>query len=175
MSLNMRNTGTLLALLTLGLMGCASQKTFEKNPPFTVSDGTVSYWTGGRRESGSGMQVRIRWTPGEDVSATPDSLYFRGRVLPASLEDTETGQFLVAESRTVTGPKPDRVMHSDSLREVGNQPPLPLMDPAAYPFDLKPDEAVLACRRNPGNERFYVKIAGIKEKQARIYPERPRH
>lgn len=173
MAIPMRQLYTALFFTALGLLGCSSQKQFQADPPFTLSDPTVSYWSGGREASGSGMQVRLRWTPAESLTVTPDSVYFRGRIMKAVLEDTETGMVVLAEYKDDIPENPDMVMHADSTREVGNQPPLPLpaMD---FPFELAADEAVLSYSRQPDGKRFYVKIGGVKETRGRIYPGRPR-
>ncbi|MBC2838267.1 hypothetical protein [Robiginitalea sp. SC105] len=164
-----RNLATLL--LTMGLMGCSSQKSFQADPPFTVTDATARMWTGGREASGSGMELQMRWTPGDNGTARPDALYFRGHRMEAVLEDTETGMVLKGEYLLVAPSKGDMIMHADGREEVGNQPPLPLPE-ADFPFELRPDEAVISYTRLSDGKQFYFKVEGIKEKQGRIYPGR---
>ena len=70
--------------------------------------------------------------------------------------------------------KPDIVMHSDPKKEVGNQPPrLRTEEEKTFPFELNADEAVLSYLEN--GKVKYVKISGVKDKPARIYPGRPKN
>ena len=160
-------------LLTMGLMGCSSQKSFQEDPPFQVAYPTSQMWMGGREASGAGMELRLRYTPGSPGEVRPDSLYFRGQIMPAVVEDTETGMLVTASFRTDLGGDADRVMHADARREVGNQPPKPLPAPD-FPFDLEPDQAVLSYIRLSDGKRFYVRVDGVKEKPARVYPGKQR-
>lgn len=166
-----RNLATLL--LTMGLMGCASQKPFQDDPPFQVTDPTAQMWMGGREATGTGMDLRLRYTPGMPGEVRPDSLYFRGQVMPATVEDTETGMLVTGSFRTDLGGETDRVMHADARKEVGNQPPKPLPDPE-FPFELEPDQAVMSYTRLSDGKRFYVRVDGVKEKPARVYPGKQR-
>jgi hypothetical protein len=162
-------------LLILGLMSCSSQKTLESQPPFSVERPTVQYWEGGREESGYGMQFQARWNPVDPSAIQVDSLFFRGRVYNLEVKDSETG-FVLQASRTESPlEKTDITMHADSLREVGNQPPKPLPSPEAFPFKLKPDEAVISYTHRADGKKHYAKITGIIEKPSRIYPGRPKH
>ena len=169
----MRSMAFAALLAACGLTGCASQKQFEKNPPFVVSDPTVQTIAAGREEGGVFTELSFRWTAGDPQGIEPDSLYFRGRVLKPVLADTETGVVLTARYPTVTLEKPDLIMHADSLREVGNQPPAPLPEGHAFPFDLKRDEAVLSYRLKAEPGLRYYRITGIVEKPVRALPGRP--
>lgn len=159
----------------IGLMSCASQNTFQKDPPFSISQARAQDWAAGREEGGTGTTVSMRWNPYEPGAYTPDTLYFRGRALLPKVEDTETGMQLLASYKRMSGAKNDMIMSGDSLQEVGNQPPRPLegMDPV--PFKLKGDEAVLVYSRVSDKKRFYYKIKGIKQVQGRAYPSRPKN
>ena len=166
---------TYAALLTVfGFAGCASQKQFEENPPFVVSDPMVQIIAAGREESGGVMtEISFRWTAETPLEIEPDSLYFRGRVLRPVLTDTETGVVLSARYPSVGLERPDLTMHADSLREVGNQPPAPLPDGHRFPFELKRDEAVLSYRMKAEPGRRFYRITGIVEKPGRAMPARP--
>jgi hypothetical protein len=157
---------------TIGLMSCSSQKKLESDPPFTIESPTVAYWAAGREEGGAGMRFAARWNPADPSAVVPDSLYFRGRVLKINREDTETGFAITAEYAEKGPDKPDLIMHGDSLREVGNQPPRALPPARDFPFPLAPDEAVISYRVSPSGEVHYFKITGVVEKKGRIYPGR---
>ena len=162
-------------LLILGLMSCSSQKTIETQPPFSVERPTVQYWEGGREESGYGMQFRARWNPVDPSAIQVDSLFFRGGIYKLEVTDSETGFILQASRSESPRDKPDIIMHADSTREIGNQPPKPLPSPEAFPFNLKPDEAVISYMLGAEGKKYYAKITGIVEKPSRIYPGRPKH
>ena len=61
-------------------------------------------------------------------------------------------------------------MHDDPMEEVGNQPPAEIIKKEDYPFELKPDEAVITYRHK-GKTR-YVKIGDIKDKSPMIFQGR---
>lgn len=161
-------------IAVLGLASCASQRSLVSDPPFQISEARVQDWVGGREESGMGTRLTMRWTPQEPASYTADTLYFRGRALVPVVVDTETGMRLQAEYQRLQG-KGDMIMSSDSLQEVGNQPPLPLEQLDPIPFELERDEAVLRYTRRSDGKPFYYKFGGIKEIPARTYPSRPQN
>lgn len=161
-----------LLVMTLGFASCASQNSLVQDPPFSVSEPEVVYWTAGRERGGSGMELSMRWNPHEPLAYVLDTLYFRGQALIPKIKDTETGMRLTVSAENPTRVKPDMIMDADSRKEVGNQPPLPLPTEAALPFELKADEAILVYHRKSDGERFYYKISGIKEKPGRILPSR---
>ena len=169
----MKKSFLAICALAIGLMSCASQHVFQSDPPFRISEARVQNWTAGREAGGAGTRLTMRWNPYEPGAYSPDTLYFRGKVLVPEVEDTETGMLLVASYERMKWEKKDRIMSADSLQEVGNQPPMPLETPASIPFELKGDEAVLVYSRKADGERFYYKIRGIKELPPRTYPSRP--
>ncbi|MEJ2583934.1 MAG: hypothetical protein P8Z38_02465 [Robiginitalea sp.] len=162
-------------LFVLGLMSCSSQKTFENSPPFSVERPTVQYWEGGRAQSGFGMEFRARWNPEDPSSIQIDSLFFRGKVYKLEVTESETGFILQASRAHIPLEKPDITMHADSTKEIGNQPPGPLPSLRQFPFELKPDEAVISYILKADRRKYYTKITGVVEKASRIYPGRPQH
>ena len=51
------------ALLSgFGFAGCASQKQYEENPPFVISDPTVQMMAAGREEGGVLTELSFLWT-----------------------------------------------------------------------------------------------------------------
>ena len=126
-------------------------------------------------ESGSGMRFRARWNPKDPSAQQVDSLFFRGRVYKLKVTDSETG-FILEASRTESPlEKPDIIMHADSTKEIGNQPPKPLPSARSFPFELQPDEAVISYILKADGLKYYTKITGVVEKPSRIYPGRPQH
>ena len=169
----MRSLAYAALLATLGVGGCASQKQFEENPPFAVTDPTVQRVAAGREEGGVLTELSFRFTAEDPQKIEPDTIYFRGRAMKPVLNDTETGVVMSARFAEVGLIKPDLTMHADSLLEVGNQPPAPLPDTRPFPFELKRDEAVLSYRLKAEPGKRYYRISGIVEKPARILPGRP--
>ncbi|MDM9629932.1 hypothetical protein [Robiginitalea aurantiaca] len=159
----------------IGLMSCSSQKKLESDPPFSIERPTVSYWAGGREESGTGMRFQARWNPADPSSIDVDSLYFRGRILKLNREETETGFLITGTYLTPSFANSDLIMHADSLREVGNQPPKPLPEGRDFPFELGPDEAVMSYFVKSSEKKHYYKISGVVEKTGRNYPERTKN
>ena len=163
-----------LIISSLGFMSCSSQKSLEPDPPFTVERATVQYWTGGREESGNGMEFRARWNPRDPSAIQVDSLFFRGHMLKLEVSETETGFLLVADQSQSRMDKPDYIMHADSTREVGNQPPKNFPELKSFPFDLKPDEAVVSYLILPEGKKYYTRISGVRDKPSKTYPGRQR-
>ena len=163
-----------LLLSFMGLMSCSSQPKIQTEAPFTVERPTVEYWVGGREESGTQMRFEARWNPIDPSSITLDSLYFRGRVMKAESQETETG-FTITATFIENKPESDMIMHADGRREVGNQPPKPLTPRKTFPFDLAMDEAVLSYFDGKASAKQYYKISGVIEKQGRISPGRTKN
>lgn len=159
----------------LGLMSCASQHRFVKNPPFEITEPRVQDWAGGREQAGTGTQLSMRWNPYDPEAFRPDTLYFRGRALKPVIEDTDTGMRLTASYTRMVWEKKDMIMSADSLKEIGNQPPFPYEKPGSSTFELERDQAVLTYIDEADGERYYYKIVGIKEYAPRNYPGRPQN
>jgi hypothetical protein len=130
---------------------------------------------GGREESGTEMRFQARWNPIDPSAITPDSLYFRGRVLKLEQKESETG-FLITGTYTESGfGKSDYIMHADSLQEIGNQPRGFLTSASHFPFELKADEAIISYREKSSVKQRYYKIRGVVEKQGRISSDRTKN
>lgn len=154
-----------LIVLSLGLSGCSSQKKLTEDPPFTVKDAMCQSWVGGREESGTGMEVSLSLDGLPETGLTLNQLFFRGRVGDISLS---TAQGSTKVTCSFTDQKKDISMHSDPMKEVGNQPPRIKTDAEKdFPFELGQDEAVISYL--VGDHIHYYKISGIVEKPGRAY------
>lgn len=153
--------------------GCSSQKKFDTSPPFRVSDPTVQATAAGREAGGATSELSFRFTAEDPGAVTLDSLYFRGRVLIPVLTEAETGVVVSASYALIGLEKPDLVMHADSLREVGNQPPAPMPGQKAFPFELERNQAVLSFRLGTDPATRYFRIENIADKPVRAMPGRP--
>ncbi|MEM8999149.1 MAG: hypothetical protein AAGB24_02710 [Bacteroidota bacterium] len=155
-------------VLTIGLLssGCSSQKKLVLDPPFVVENATCQKWTGGRAESGSGMNMELPFTSDAEVSFT--SVYFRGKLFKCKVEQKEGKKVLKATYLSVRDTKPDMVMHSDSTKEVGNQPP-ELSKKMVSGFKLESDEAIIVYVKAGDSTENFTKVSDIKEKKPLIY------
>lgn len=153
-----------MLLFTLGLFGCSSQKKLTKEAPFRVVGAECQTWVGGREETGIGTEVTLI-LEGLSTQVNLDQLYFRGRVGDLSVTRTEAGKLARC---TFTDQEKKISMHSDPMKEVGNQPPR--MKSAAekeFPFQLGSDEAVISYLEK--DRMRYFKVTGVVEKPGRAY------
>ncbi|MGJ8731889.1 MAG: hypothetical protein ACSHW4_02055 [Cellulophaga sp.] len=156
-------------LLVLGMLSsCSSQKNLVDSAPFEIGTAYCQDWYGGKEESGAGVEVKI---PVANLDGyRVNSLFFRGQQSYVKIQDEEGQKFVVATmlAKKAMPPK-DMVMHADPKEEVGNSPATKELQ-KDFPFELAYDEAVLSYYK--GDVINYVKITGIKHKQALIYPTR---
>ncbi len=155
----------------MGLSGCASQKKLETSTPFTIGPAICQEWVAGKEESGSGEVIKITINEMAAEKVELQNIYFRGSMAKVIMEMEDKG---MTASARFEKHKPDMIMHADSTKEVGNQPPkLKSKDGKEFPFELQRDEAVLSYLED--DKVKYVKITGIVDKPARIYPGRPQN
>jgi len=153
----------IILAMSFSFTGCTSQKKLVKNAPFEMGEATCQRWTGGRAESGSGMLLQIPIMKDSIDKMQLQQAFFRGKVADVKVKSKDDKWFAEANFKNATE-KPDIVMHSDSKKEVGNQPPK-LNE--KIPFELKEDECVLSYL--DGEEVKYFKVIDIKQKKPLIY------
>ena len=157
-----------LLILSLGMFGCSSQKKLTADPPFVISQAVCQTWVGGREESGKGMDISFQVDGLEESQVQLHQLYFRGRIGDLTLTSKED---VMHATCNFTEQTKEIAMHSDPMKEVGNQPPrIKSKDEKAFPFELQPQEAVISYTQ--GSKMKYYKIAEIAEKPGRFYPGR---
>lgn len=152
----------ILLCCTVAFYGCSSQKKLETSTPFVLGTASCQKWTEGLEDGVSGkiVKITVRELTGKDVGFL--SIYFRGSMAPVVMEMEDQGMMATAKFQNA---KPDIIMHADSMREVGNQPPKrATRDGTEFPFDLRETEAVLSYMEN--EKVKYVKVVGIADKQA---------
>ena len=159
----MKNATVILVLTMFSYMGCAPQKSFVKNPPFEVGEAVCYNWVGGRAESGKGTVVSIPLSSESIENITFQQLFFRGKATNIKTEKMESGWVLKGNFYDAKMEKPDRIMHSDSGKEVGNQPP---MIPKKIPFELSENEAVISYIEEETIK--YVKLKDVKQTKQKI-------
>ena len=145
------------------MSSCSSQKKWADNPPVALGDATCYNWVGGMAESGSGTMLNIP-LENELEGVSMQQAYFRGKITDINLVNTEDGWVARANFKKQRMEKPDIVMHSDSTKEVGNQPPKLEEE---FPFELKQDECVISYV--DGDIIKYFKVSNIKELKPKIY------
>lgn len=133
---------------------------------------SVQEWMGGKEESGTGNLVTVSILAiTKNVSF--QEMYYKGQVAQVTTETNSDG-IKVKANFVHASHKSDLIMHADTKKEVGNQPPSLQEDPnIEFPFELEPQEAVLSYIVK--NHIKYVKISGIKEKTALIYSTKPKN
>ncbi len=161
--ISIKSTIVLLVLVLLSIhFSCTSgTKVFEQNPPFTIKEATFQKWFAGAQEFGSGIHVFLEiGNLSQDVK--PDSIYFRGMAAVLQKDAANPSKY---EGNLKTSAKQDVIMDENPVKEMNN--PIPDIQ-KFFPFELSPNEAVLAYSRN--NKRYYYKILDLKEIEALNYP-----
>lgn len=137
-----------------------SKTTFQKNPPFTISESYFQDWIGGV-PGVSGTSVHISLSSlAENV--IPDSLFFRQSKAKIDVKTAEKGHLWVANFRK-SSPR-DINMHSESKEEYGNTPP----KMEVFPFKLADGEAVLSYYTN--GKLAYFKLSDLQKRETLFFP-----
>ncbi len=165
----MRRSMIALLILMMGLYACSSQKKLTADAPFTISKAICQTWTGGMEQTGHGTEVTLTLDGLAMDQITLKELYFRGRVGDITMGNTTEG--IQAKCNFIEQPK-EISMHSDPAKEVGNQPPrVRSKKEMEFPFELKPDEAVISYIENDILKFF--KVDNVVDKPGRVYQSRP--
>jgi len=159
----------------LTLQGCSSQKNLESSAPFAIGQASCQEWVGGKEESGTGFVLHLPLVSAETDDIEFKEVFFRGAVLETQLQEDKDNMSVVCNYFSEKSVKPDIIMHSDAEKEVGNQPPKLDNKRDKFPFELKPDEAVISFTENGSGKVKYLKIEGIVDKPSRIYRSRPQN
>lgn len=154
----------MILILALSLSSCSSQKKMVAQAPIEMGSATCQSWAGGRAESGSGMLLQIPVLNDNLDGKTLQQAFFRGKVADITMENTENGWLAMANFKNQTMEKPDIIMHADSKKEVGNQPP---QVKEKFPFELEKDECVISFI--DGDTLKYFKVSNIKDKAPKMF------
>ncbi len=146
--------------LLLGFSQCASCKetsyTIQTNTPFSIEKATYTDWVSGVKGGGSGTNVILTIKDIDSKNVVIDSIYFRGRKAKVEIK----GSSYIGRFNSSLNQKRDKVLHSDSQKEYGNQVPIIEKE---FPFELKKDESVIGYKER-GKLKFH-KIQLQKEKE----------
>ncbi len=151
-------------LISLLLVSCGGGKSSEgnyklvKHPPFKVSDAFYQNWVAGVKEGGSGINLHVTFESfTEDVVI--EEFYFRYKVVQVQPSPQYRQQYV---GYFKNSDKPDVIMDIDPLKEAGNTPP------AEFPFQLKPDEAVIGYLQD--DTMRYTKVVNLRKEEMLAYP-----
>lgn len=154
-----------VSLLLLSFSNCGGAKTdgskmsFEKNPPFQISEAYYQNWVAGIKEGGSGTHVHIDFSE-LDSTVVLQNIYFRNHILEARGNINQPNHFVGYLDKAAGN---DVIMDADPIKEAQNTPP------KNFPFQLQPDQAVLEYWY--GGRKNYFKIPKLTQKQMLAYPE----
>lgn len=136
-----------LSVIIMSLASCSSQKKLVAEASFTVNTPSCQTWVGGREDSGSGITLTLPVEINSNIDIAFPEVYFRGQVTKASITNTiATCKYMKSKTGKIK-----------------------------MPFELQADEAVIGYTENNSSTIKYVKISGIKEKQALIYPSKAKN
>ncbi len=157
-------------LLMLGMLtGCSSQKKLTDEAPFKIGAGFCQEWIGGKEESGKGLLVKIPVSEIEGYKI--NAIFFRGQQAYTKVVDEDGQKFVVAELKKEGNNLPsDMILHADPKKEFGNKPSgnKNNTENTKFASELSDNEAVLSYIKKSTIK--YVKVSGIKDKPALIYP-----
>jgi hypothetical protein len=158
-------TRLIFTLIGIFAVSCNSNKpVFEENPPFIVQEAFYQYWLAGVQEAGRGIHIELQFSEiGHGVEV--ENIYFRGQKHNLIQDKNNPKTFRVS----YTFPqKEDVILDSDSVKEMDN--PRPALD-NEIPFQLKPDEAVIAYTK--GGKTVHFKLL-LNKREAVAYPSSKR-
>jgi hypothetical protein len=172
-SKTMRGLAITSVFTLITAIGCVSQQQLVQTPPFEIRSPSFRMIISGQEASLNQIELRMDWDVNNGYIIIPDTIYFRGGEAMSFVEDSIEGNILAARFTVDKPTKGDLIMHANPLKEVGNQPSLPLSRNKELSYELDNSEAILAYRIAGKQGRFYYKIMGIVEKQTIIMPSKP--
>ena len=148
------------ALCYWGFSQCGSCKEtshqVQTNIPFSIEKATYNDWVAGVKGGGSGTNVIVTIKELDPNNIEVDSMYFRSRKVKVEIK----GSSYIGRFNSRLNQRQDKVLHSDSKKEFGNQVPEVEMK---IPFELENNEAVISYKEK-GKLKFYkIKLEKGKE------------
>lgn len=148
-------------LIGIFTVSCNSNKpVFEENPPFDIQEASYQYWLGGVQEAGRGIHIELVVSK-IDQGVKVENIYFRGQKHNLIQDKNDRNTFRVSYTFP---PNEDVIMDSDSVKEMNN--PRPSLE-SEFPFELKPDEGVIAYTKNGKTAHYKLTLT---KKEAVAYP-----
>jgi len=147
-------------IFSLLLLSCASQK-IDKNPPFTISDGSFNKWLGGQ-PGVSGIRIIMSYNSSKKVEFK--KIYFNNKEGELELYNRKEKKYLIGSIKTGTRKGGSLILDIDPKKEMKNEAPN-IVKP---PINLKKNEAALVYIYK-GKEYFY-KVINLKKTDSDFYP-----
>lgn len=136
---------------------CCKTMHFENNPSFKILEASYNVWEGG--QGVKGKKVTIKFNNSDNISFL--KLYFQGKEAEVELKEQKESKYLIVNF--YEKPKPDLILHHNSLIEKSNTLP----NSNEFPFVLENNEAVLLYVEK--NKEKYLKINNIKQTETEYF------
>ncbi|MFT6843656.1 MAG: hypothetical protein ACJASR_002440 [Psychroserpens sp.] len=111
----------------------------ETKTPFSIEKASYNDWVAGVKGGGSGTNVIVTIKDLDANNVVIDSMYFRGRKVKVEVKSSN----YIGRFNSYLNQRQDKVLHSDSQKEFGNQVPIIEKE---FPFDLENDEAIISYK-----------------------------
>lgn len=153
----------LISIVLLSFSNCSNTKesttlTFEKNPPFSITEIYSQNWIAGVQEGGSGTNVFVTFSSMNE-SVLIEQFYFRNKV--NDVKDI-SNEYLAFAAYFKGDTSHQIIMDSNPVKESKNTPPV------AFPFKLKSNEVVISYLEK--GSKKYFKVSEVEEKPTIAYP-----
>lgn len=146
--------------MTLGFMNCATNQA-TRNPPFTISQPSFNYWTGGQ-PGVSGIRIIMPYTSSEEVVF--QKIFFQNREGKIDLYNRKGKTYLIGHIDTGTRKGGSLILDIDPKEEMKNEVPN-LVQP---PIKLSKNDAALVYVYK--GKAYYFKLTNLKETKSDFYP-----
>lgn len=147
-----KNRKIIFPLFILTLISCGSFQ-FEKQPPFTIIEGTYTHWVGGI-PGVSGTNINITYKA--DVEIQFDSIFFKDKKTKVSFKNYNNQTSILGQFMNKSD---DLQLHEESKMEYGNTVPEDLRYTNPFPFKLDDNEVVLSYIED--NKTKYFKYSEL--------------
>ncbi len=165
---------TVFVLATISLFSCACKKEMATNTSENIEQIYFQKWIGGQEISGSGTDLHLKFKQPLATDVYVAKVYFQNQEAFFDIENEQENRTTFVARFYAKPINNDLIMDRDSLKEYGNKSPEIKRENPKFPFDLKPDEAILEFHIK--NKITQTKVTGIKEKEAIAYPStRPKN
>ena len=139
-----------------------TKKTFQKTPPFTITEAHYQDWIGGQPGvSGTSVYINLSAIA---KNVIPDSLFFRQSKTKVDIKNAEEGYLWVANFNTNSDRDRNRNMHIEPSEEYGNKPPMI----ESIPFELAEGDAVMSYYTK--GKLAYFKLSDLEKKETLFFP-----
>lgn len=161
----MKNANYSVLVFLLLLVGCSSLKKLETSAPFTLGEVYAQKWMVQDNLKDSGYEVVIPIMSLDENEAVLQNLYHKGKMVDLSIELRDIGMIALAEYNKEDLLTKDFLVPDTSKKRKKKATKTQM---EIFPFELQETEAVLSYLQN--DKVKYVKLAGIRQNPAVVYP-----